>query len=624
MPLTTDEARSVLQGARPYFPSPSDWRDHWIYFLLVDRFNNADGTAPKQGWNSACAIYQGGTFAGVQSQLGYLRSLGAGALWLSPVIKNPLYWQKSYHGYGAQDFLAINPYFSSDVARAKADPSFVEDEFRALVDACHRNRLFVIVDVVLRHTGDLFAYRGQPTDPPPWRDSPEYDVMWRDSATGNADPDWPDIRGVTDPEAGVWPVELRTNEAFVRKGNAFYIGTDGQQQTANIQGDFWDLKSLVVNSADKFSDTVLDVIILAYQYLIAKYDIDGMRIDSLKYVDRVFAQRFANAIREYALTIGKQNFLTFGEVTDNDDAIARFVGRVATDPEGFYGVDSALDFPLRDTLVHAVKLLCGQCPSDVARVFACRHKAEEGVISSHGEASGFFVTFLDNHDNSSRFGYLGIDAGDPWRDQVKLALTALFTLPGIPCVYYGTEQSLQGNAPPSPPPHLADSEYVREALWGKPGDPFDLSSQMASLIRELSDVRAREPALRYGRQYFRQTASSGTATFAVSTAVGGPMAYSRILAATEVLVVCNLSNTRPWTGDVVIDASLNQAGATPLAWSSNLGEFTFPNSIQKRCAGSITIDGNLTSADTRTLTVALQPMEAQIIRLTPPPGQLLV
>ena len=25
----------------PYpFPSPADWRDHWIYFLLVDRFNN--------------------------------------------------------------------------------------------------------------------------------------------------------------------------------------------------------------------------------------------------------------------------------------------------------------------------------------------------------------------------------------------------------------------------------------------------------------------------------------------------------------------------------------------------------------------------------------------------------
>jgi hypothetical protein len=23
------------------FPSPGDWRDNWIYFLMIDRFNNA-------------------------------------------------------------------------------------------------------------------------------------------------------------------------------------------------------------------------------------------------------------------------------------------------------------------------------------------------------------------------------------------------------------------------------------------------------------------------------------------------------------------------------------------------------------------------------------------------------
>ncbi len=40
-PTTTVTA----SGAKiPYpFPSPADWRDHWIYFLLVDRFNNPAG-----------------------------------------------------------------------------------------------------------------------------------------------------------------------------------------------------------------------------------------------------------------------------------------------------------------------------------------------------------------------------------------------------------------------------------------------------------------------------------------------------------------------------------------------------------------------------------------------------
>jgi glycosidase len=614
MPIATDEARAALHGGGPYFPSPEDWRDCLIYFLMVDRFNNDNGNPPVEPWDAAVAVYQGGTFVGIQGQLGYLKSLGAGALWLSPVIKNPLYWPKSYHGYGAQDFLAINPFFSSDINRAKADPAFVEDEFRALVNACHGQGLYVIADVVLRHAGDVFEYPRQGTDPPPWRNAPEYDIEWRDPAQGDPNPAWPDIAGVVNQEAGVWPLELRTNAAFVRKGNAF-------NGTTKIEGDFDDLKSIVVNSISAPLQTrVQDIIILAYQYLIAKYDIDGLRIDSLLYVDRTFAQKFVNAIREYALTIGKKNFFTYGEVTSDEKMIASFVGRVAADPAGFYGTDAALDFPLRGTLVDAVKSLNGTAPSDVAQVFADRHAAEEGIISSHGEASSFFVTFLDNHDDSTRFGYLGDDPGDPWRDQTKLGLTALLTLQGIPCIYYGTEQSLQGHAPPG----VDDSGYVREALLGKPDAPFDETSPMARLLRELTDIRAIEPALRYGRQYFRQTADAGNTSFAVSTVAGGPMAYSRILAATEVLIVCNTNIQNAWEGDVIIDANLNPAGSQPLAWSSNSGPFRFPGAISNRPQGTITVDGIVTSADVRTITVSLQPMEAQIIRPMPDPGQAAV
>jgi hypothetical protein len=41
-----DEVQSVLDNAQTpigtLFPSPEDWRDQPIYFLLVDRFNNPD------------------------------------------------------------------------------------------------------------------------------------------------------------------------------------------------------------------------------------------------------------------------------------------------------------------------------------------------------------------------------------------------------------------------------------------------------------------------------------------------------------------------------------------------------------------------------------------------------
>jgi Alpha amylase, catalytic domain len=110
----TPSTASVQVGAatvpvpRP-FPSPQDWRDLWIYFLLVDRFNNPTAPPRQLPWDGVHGGFQGGTLRGVQAQLDYLQQLGVGALWLSPVLKNCQYQDGTYHGYGIQDFLAIDP-----------------------------------------------------------------------------------------------------------------------------------------------------------------------------------------------------------------------------------------------------------------------------------------------------------------------------------------------------------------------------------------------------------------------------------------------------------------------------------------------------------------------------------
>ena len=68
------------------FPSPQDWRDHWIYFLMVDRFNNPESPPCFSPWDGEHGAFQGGTLKGIQQQLDYLQQLGVGAIWLSPVI----------------------------------------------------------------------------------------------------------------------------------------------------------------------------------------------------------------------------------------------------------------------------------------------------------------------------------------------------------------------------------------------------------------------------------------------------------------------------------------------------------------------------------------------------------
>jgi hypothetical protein len=73
--------------AYPY-PSLADWRDCWIYFLMLDRFAN-DKAPPRSPWNRRFNFRQGGNFRGLTAQLDYVLDLGAKAIWISPVLKNP-------------------------------------------------------------------------------------------------------------------------------------------------------------------------------------------------------------------------------------------------------------------------------------------------------------------------------------------------------------------------------------------------------------------------------------------------------------------------------------------------------------------------------------------------------
>ena len=53
--------------AKP-FPSPTDWRDHWIYFLMIDRFSNPIAP-PRAQWDRETGERQGGSFEGVREKL---------------------------------------------------------------------------------------------------------------------------------------------------------------------------------------------------------------------------------------------------------------------------------------------------------------------------------------------------------------------------------------------------------------------------------------------------------------------------------------------------------------------------------------------------------------------------
>ena len=586
---TRKTIRVVRGGAKKQrittpFPSPQDWRDVWIYFLMLDRFNRADGKLPaSMPYDKPFGGFQGGTFNGVREQLTYIRDLGAGAIWLSPVLKNRQSDQGTFHGYGIQDFLQPDPRFGSS-------PGKEEDELRALVDEAHACGLYVIFDIVLNHAGDIFGYQDFGPSAP---GSPEtLPIAWRD-AKGHARSDYPVVddipAGQREPDGLVWPAELQHNRFFRRKGK----GAEGG-------GDFESLKEFVTDIREDGIFPVRNALILAYQYAIARYDVDGYRIDTLKYIERDFAQTFGNAMREYAQSIGKKNFFSFGEVFDGEERIADFIGRNTRDSGDLVGVDAALDFPLFFRLPTVAKGFSP--PTGIIDVFRRRKETQRDILSSHGEAGRFFVTFLDNHDMKERFRGAGADGPDPYDPQVILAIALLFGLQGIPCLYYGTEQGLRGRGP--------SDQFVREALWGKP-DAFNRNHPFYKAIKQLSEIRDTQPALRYGRLYFRPISGDGI-HFGASPFAPGVLAFSRILNDREVVIIANTNTQGRFKGYVLVDFYINRDGERFHALNSPNGPP--PEPVETRSGLEIhEIDGGISSGPARMIGVNLQPMEVQIL-----------
>jgi len=134
-------------GPLQAFASPPDWRDQWIYFLMVDRFNNS--LSPPRSFSLPVPLpfdsstyndFQGGNLASIQDQLPYIKQLGAGAIWLSPVLKNCPLQPGTYHGYGIHDFLHVDSRFARD-------PNNADNELRTLVDAAHKLGLLSLIHI---------------------------------------------------------------------------------------------------------------------------------------------------------------------------------------------------------------------------------------------------------------------------------------------------------------------------------------------------------------------------------------------------------------------------------------------------------------------------------------------
>lgn len=397
-------------GAGPlHVPSP-DWRDQVVYFAMIDRFADGEPANNDQGVDEYDPAdprkYSGGDLRGLVRRLDYIQGLGATALWITPHVANQ--WMNpggsygGYHGYWASDFKAVDAHYGT------------LDDLRALSRGLHGRGMYLVQDVVVNHVADYLQCEAG-------------DAPAAERCTVRAD-----ARGLTAPVGEPFHLNDPRNAAHAAAG--IYHWTPSIKDFTD-RGQELDFALAGLDDLDTEHPVVRRALRDAYGYWIREAGMDAFRVDTAFHVPATFFPDFLHAddvvapgVARVASDTGRDDFLAFGEGFGADrayqegrarklDAYMRVAG----------GLPSMIDFPLYGTLGDV--LARGRPSAELA------HRIENRM-QMHADPWRM-PTFVDNHD-VDRFLAGGSEAG------LKQALLALMTLPGIPVVYYGTEQGFTG------------------------------------------------------------------------------------------------------------------------------------------------------------------------------------
>lgn len=390
--------------------------DAIMYQIFPDRFYKAEGVKTKnvknqriihQDWNERphcffdykgfkCNDFFMGNLRGIEQKIPYLKSLGVTHLYLNPIFESA-----ENHRYATSDYLNIDPYLGST------------DDFKSLCDALHENDIKIIIDGVFSHTGDDSIYFNR--------------------------------------------------YGHYGKGGAFNDESSPYREWYTFKEDgnyecWWGFKTLpnVTETNKQYLEFITgkDGVLTHWQKLGA----DGYRLDVADELPDQFLEKLRKRVKE-----NNNDALIIGEVWENAVTKESY-GAHRKFLEGAQ-CDSVMNYPFLNAIIDFITT----CDSDEF------YKTVMEIVDMYpAPAIECLMNSLSTHDTARILNRLSgaeipekkyhadtlltNEQRDVATSRLMMAAALQYTLPGMPCIYYGDEAGLEG---------FSDPSCRRTYPWGK-------------------------------------------------------------------------------------------------------------------------------------------------------------
>lgn len=453
------------------YQTPNWFKGGVMYQIFPDRFykkgsvSDIDGRIYRDDWGGLPSYspnengkvlnndFFGGNFKGIEEKMPYLKALGVTVIYLNPVFE-----AASNHRYDTSDYMHIDPYLGT------------EQDFSDLIESAKKHGIRIILDGVFNHTGDNSVYFNK---------------------------------------YGKYP----SVGAYQSKDSPYYSWYSFQE-FPNRYNSWWGIDILpeVNENSKEYQDFIFGKGGVLKKWL--GFGIGGYRLDVADELPDFFLKKLRKSVKEE-----DPDAIIIGEVWE--DASNKIAYSQRREYLQGYELDSVMNYPLKDgiiryiltenatELLHCIRVLINHYPKQTLDCVM-------NILGTHDTSRiltvlGGIICYNKDEMASSK-AFLSKTEKKKAVEKLKMAAVLQYTLPGVPCIYYGDENAMEGHIDP----------FCRRCFdWGNLNNDLIAFYQTLGKLREKYISIFKEGTFQAlysadGFLYYKRTAETKTVYIAVN------------------------------------------------------------------------------------------------------------